>query len=642
MMRKSPVLLSLVTILVAVPLQASDQPPAEAPALGELEIAQRLPAAAAANQVHLYDPADTWDLEGLPVHGAVEASVTIVEFSDFECPYCSRVGPTLERLLDDFPEDVRVVFVQMPLAFHQNAHPAAQAALAAHAQGMFWPYHDLLFENQRSLDRSDLINYAGQVGLDVGQFTAALDARTYADAVDAQIATATRIGVRGTPNFRINGRVLSGAQPYDQFASIVREEIIAVQALRDSGVGFQEAYAARLEANAEVVPAPPTPPAAAPAEDSFVAVELPEEAAFRGGSDEPLVTIIEFTDYQCPFCQRAHDTIEALLEENPDVRVVVSHHPLNFHDRAEDAALAAIAAEQQGLFWEYHDALFAGGTSSLSESDLEQYAEDIGLDIDAWNAFRNSQEARDRLASDMARSEAVGVTGTPHFVVNGEKIRGAQQLARFQTAVDEGRERAQSVLDSGVDHDELYEALMEDLPTGEEEAEPVEIDTSLAPSLGAYDAPIEFIVFTDLQCPFCVRFAPTALAVTEQNPDVRLVLMHFPLNFHQDADLAAQAAIEAQRQGLFWEFYDATHENGTAVGREVLERIAADIGMDVAALSDALDAGTHAQRVQDEIAAGSAAGVRGTPSWFVNGVFYSGAHPQEYVEDVIENARRGD
>ena len=640
-----PLLISLAALAIAPPLSASDGAPTHSESATGSELAQRVPAAQAANQVHRFGPNDDWGLEGLPVRGVPGASVTIVEFSDFQCPYCSRVGPALERVFDEFPDDVRLVFVQMPLAFHDHAHEAAQAALAAHSQGLFWEYHDLLFENQNDLERSDLVLYARQAGLSVDDFEAALNDGIYAEEVDEQVALAGRIGVRGTPNFRINGRSLSGAQPYDQFAAIVREEIIAVQALTDAGLTPDEAYAARLNANSEAVVAAPTPPPApAPAENVFGVIDLPDDSTFRGGGDNPLVTIVEFTDYQCSFCGRAHATIEALLDENPDVRVVVSHHPLPFHDHADEAALAAIAAEEQGLFWEYHDALFAPGTSALASADLERYAQEVGLDVGAWNEFRASPEAQERLAADQACASAVGVTGTPHFIINGERLRGAQPLARFQTATDEGRARAEALIDSGVEPADLYQALMDSLPTGEEEvaAVPVEIDTGSAPTLGAHDAPIEFVVFTDLQCPFCVRFAPVALAVTEQHPDVRLVVMHFPLNFHQDADLAAQAAIEAQEQGFFWEFYEALHESGPSVERVVLERVAGDIGMDLGALQTALDNGTHAQRVQDEISAGTTAGVRGTPSWFINGVFHSGAHPQEYVENAIESAQADD
>ena len=601
-------------------------------------LAQRASAADRAELQHTFDPGDEWGLVGLPVRGNPEALVTIVVFSDFQCPYCSRVVPTLDRIAEQYPDDVRVVFVQMPLSFHTWAHDAAQASLAAHAQGRFWEFHDLLFD-ESPRERPDFADLARRAGADPDAVQAALDAGTYAEAVDAQIALASRLGIRGTPNFRINGRSLRGAQPYGEFEDAVEAELTAVRALLDSGSDLSAAYAARLRANDE--PEVPTPPARpTPDSDDWTTVTLPGDPAFRGGGTDPLVTIVEFTDYQCPYCQRAHDTIEALLAQNPDVRVVVSHYPLSFHDRADEAAIAAIAAEEQGRFWDFHDALFERGTSNLSEADLEEVANELGLDVDAWNAARASTDARDRLASDMERASEIGVTGTPQFVVNGQRVRGAQSLETFQAAVDAGRERAQGLLEQGVEPANLYDALMENLP-GAEDEEPaaVEIDTSAAPSLGAHDAPIEFVVFTDFQCPFCVRFAPTALAVTEQHPDVRLVIMHFPLGFHQDAELAAQAAVEAQEQGLFWEFFDAAHAHGTSVGRAELETLAASIGMDVDALRAALDDERHLERVQAEMAAGTSAGVRGTPSWFLNGVFHSGAHPQEYVEDAIQTAR---
>ncbi len=128
-----------------------------------------------------FDPDDAWGLTGAPLKGSPDGIVTIVEFSDFECPFCGRVNPTIDQILEteEFAGKVRVVFLQMPLSFHQNAHLAHQAALAAHAQGKFWEYHDILFENQRALLRENLESYAEQLELDMDAFRAALDNETY-------------------------------------------------------------------------------------------------------------------------------------------------------------------------------------------------------------------------------------------------------------------------------------------------------------------------------------------------------------------------------------------------------------------------------------------------------------------------------
>ncbi len=113
-------------------------------------------------------------LEG-PMKGPADAKVTIVEFSDFQCPFCSRVVPTIEKILKDYPKQVRLFFRHNPLPFHQNAPLAAEAAVAAEAQGKFWEMHDKMFANQQALDRAGLEKDAQEIGLDMTKFKAALD-----------------------------------------------------------------------------------------------------------------------------------------------------------------------------------------------------------------------------------------------------------------------------------------------------------------------------------------------------------------------------------------------------------------------------------------------------------------------------------
>src|SRR5690606_31096550 len=119
--------------------------------------------------------------------GDADAKVTVVEFSDFQCPYCTRAAEVANKVKENYPKGVRFVFRQFPLSFHQDAHLAAQASLAAAAEGKFWEYHDLLFENQKSLGRESLEKYAEQLGLNMATFKKALDEGTYKDAVDKDI-----------------------------------------------------------------------------------------------------------------------------------------------------------------------------------------------------------------------------------------------------------------------------------------------------------------------------------------------------------------------------------------------------------------------------------------------------------------------
>jgi protein-disulfide isomerase len=161
-----------------------------------------------------------------PSRGPVSAPVTVVVFSDFQCPFCSRGEATMEQLEAMYPGKIRFVFKNQPLPFHEHARLAARAALAAHEQGKFWQYHHLLFAHQDALDRASLERYAHDVGIDLPLFRAALDSPRIDALIDADMAEAHRLGVNGTPAFFINGRNLQGAQPLEVFRAMV-EEVLA-------------------------------------------------------------------------------------------------------------------------------------------------------------------------------------------------------------------------------------------------------------------------------------------------------------------------------------------------------------------------------------------------------------------------------
>ncbi len=143
------------------------------------------------------------------VAGPDNAPVTVVEFSDFQCPYCSRGADALNAVKKKYPNDVRIVFRQFPLSFHKDAHLAGQAAAAAGEQGKFWQYHDLLFKNQKALSRADLEKYAKETGLNMAKFNKALDEKTHAASVDADMKLGGSVAVQGTPTMFVNGKRVS-------------------------------------------------------------------------------------------------------------------------------------------------------------------------------------------------------------------------------------------------------------------------------------------------------------------------------------------------------------------------------------------------------------------------------------------------
>jgi protein-disulfide isomerase len=163
-------------------------------------------------------------IEGAPVRGPEQAPITIVEFSDFQCPFCSRVHPTLQKLLAAYPDSVRLVFKHNPLPIHPDAPLAHRASIAAGQQGRFWEMHDKIFANARDLSRRRLVEHARDLGLDIAQFTRDLDSSEFIALLERDIAEADRLGITGMPTFYINGRVVSGAQPYENFKALIERE----------------------------------------------------------------------------------------------------------------------------------------------------------------------------------------------------------------------------------------------------------------------------------------------------------------------------------------------------------------------------------------------------------------------------------
>lgn len=165
-------------------------------------------------------------IEGAPFRGAAEAPVTIVEFSEFQCPFCSRVQGTLKQLLERYPGKVKLVYRDFPLdSLHPKARLAAEAARCAKDQEKFWEYHDKLFTHFPQAAPDDLKQYAAQLGLDGAKFDSCLSGGVHKAAVQRDFDEGTRLGVTGTPAFFINGRVLTGAQPLEGFVRVIDEEL---------------------------------------------------------------------------------------------------------------------------------------------------------------------------------------------------------------------------------------------------------------------------------------------------------------------------------------------------------------------------------------------------------------------------------
>ena len=164
-------------------------------------------------------------IEGDPMRGPADAKVTIVEFSDFQCPYCAKAIGEVNQVLAKYPKDVRLVFKQYPLDIHSQAGVAAEAALAAQAQGKFWEMHDRLFANFRAINRDRILAWAKEAGLDMTRFQADLNGHKYASRVASEEKQGNEAGVEGTPTFFINGKRLNASFELGTVAPLIAQEL---------------------------------------------------------------------------------------------------------------------------------------------------------------------------------------------------------------------------------------------------------------------------------------------------------------------------------------------------------------------------------------------------------------------------------
>ena len=603
-----------------------------------------------------------------PSRGPDSAKVTIVIFSDFECPFCSRVRPALDQVMATYGDNVRLVWRNTPLPFHERARPAAAFAMEAFQQRGdegFWAAHDLIFLNQRALLDEDLMRYAGQLGLNQQGVTAAL-AGAHDASIDADIAMARQLGVRGTPAFVINGEKLMGAQPFEAFQEVIDRAMAAADFVIAGGAAPAHVYDALMQhaSDAAVEEAPRVAPPSAPRAgrpDSAAVYNVPIAGTEpTRGAANALVSIVVFSDFQCPFCGRLEPTFTELLRRYPnDLRIVWMNHPLPFHQEAMPAAQAALEAMDQGgnaQFWAYHEKLFAN-QRALTRPDLERYAGEVGLNMAQFNAALDNNEHRAVIDAQTAVAERLGARGTPASFVNGRHVGGAVPASRFITVIDEEIARARAAIASGTPRAGIYAAMTSNGLTAVAPSAPApaaapsgpgpEHDYGIAvpasaPSRGSASGQIVIQTFSDFQCPFCSRVLPTVERIMQQYGNrVRFVWRNYPLPFHRDAHLAAQAAMEVFQQrgdAGFWAYHDLLFANQRALGRAELETYAAQVGgVDMTRFRAALDSRTHAAAVDADMDAVRQAGARiGTPSFFINGRLLQGAQPFEAFRVAID------
>jgi protein-disulfide isomerase len=640
-----------VGMFIAAQLSACAAPSASAPPAAP-KAAQSAPPLELATSANEPQPSS----DALPVGaddavwGSAIAPVTVLEFSDLQCPFCARVHPTLKQLQAKYgPNQLRIVFKHNPLPFHPNARPAAKVADAVLRQGgskAFFAFLDLAFSEQAKLGDEALSDWIARVGLDPSVVIKRAELPDTADKLDRDIALASKIGANGTPAFRINGTTLVGAQPIDAFTSIIDAELVATAELAKKGTPASALYAARVAANFTL---PKAEPSDEPEEDLSI-WKMPIKGAPVLGPKDALVTIVEFFDYQCPFCRRVEGTMSELLTRYPrDLRIVLRQNPLPFHARALPAANLALEARAEkgdSGFLDANRALFSDAHSKLDDADLLAIGKELKLDEKrvqsaiANNTHASEIEADADLASDFKAS------GTPYFFINGQRLSGAQPIENFVTAIDAQLKVASALVATGTPRAGVYDEIMKrakepDAP----EQKSMPAATAENPTRGPANAPVVIHEFADFQCPFCGRVEKTLSDLDKAFPGkLRWVWHDYPLPFHDHARPAALVAREARAEKGdtgFWKIHDLMFKDqgiDGALSAEMFATYAKELQLDPARVSSAQTDGRFDAVLNDDKALAQGAGINGTPAFVINGYFVSGAQPLSAFKRAVRFA----
>ncbi len=341
------------------------------------------------------------------------------------------------------------------------------------------------------------------------------------------------------------------------------------------------------------------------------------------------VVITEYSDFECPFCQRFYNGAYKQIrsEYGDQVEIVYKHLPLSIHPNAQKAAEASECARDQGKFWEYHDRLFEQG--GLTVPQLKAHAAALGLDQAEFDSCLDSGEKASVVADDMAEAQSRGASGTPSFWINGELVVGAQPFQVFQQKID-------AALGSGAAAPS--HGGMPSQPAPQPAQPTADVGDGTKPPLGDANAPVTIVEFLDYKCGFCGRHHEQTYPLIKENfideGLVRYVVRDFPVVGGQKAAEASRCAAD---QGKFWEMHELLFSNQQSSETQY-KAWAGELGLNQAEFDNCLDSGEKASAVQADFSAGQQAGVTGTPGFFVNGVKVNGAQPYAVFENAINQA----
>jgi protein-disulfide isomerase len=371
------------------------------------------------------------------------------------------------------------------------------------------------------------------------------------------------------------------------------------------------------------------------------------------------VTIVEISDFECPFCSRVGPTMKQIKDTyGPDkVRIVWKHQPLPFHKNARaahEASATVMGLAGSEAFWKFHDSAFAN-QKDLTPENFEKWAVAAGVDLAKFKEAYAAKKFASKVDEDMKMAKSVGASGTPAFRINGVTVSGAQPFDKFKEVIDAQLEEAKKLAATGVKPMDVYVKLTNQNQTAQaagdkpaKERPPEEEDKSVwkvpvlpdDPIKGPKDALITIIEFSEFQCPFCKKVGDTMKKINETyGNDVRIVWKDNVLPFHPRAKPAAVLARHAQKtkgEKGFWDAHDALFESQPKLEDADLQAVAEKIGVPWDAVKSAIDSNKYAAQIDAGSELANEVQAQGTPHFFVNGIRVKGAQPFENFKTIID------
>ncbi len=340
--------------------------------------------------------------------GPETAKLKIEQFSDFFCPYCKKQALVFNELREKYPDQIQMTFRHFPLSGEpgEGTFPLHEASVCAAEQGKFWEFHDFVFQAK---ERVTVDSVSQAIALNDVDLKACMQAERGRSQVLGDLADAQTRGVNGAPTFFMNGEKITGMRPFNYFAEKLDPELAAKLAAE------RKAKKEELESR----------------------IDFTEAGRPTQGPEQAPVTIVEFSDFHCFFCQKLNPSLDQIMQDYPGkIRRVWRHFPLPIHPQAPYAHVASECAHAQGKFWELHNLIFANPSKARTSEDFKRMAGELGLDQALFDACYENEATKKRVENDVLMGFSKSVGSTPSLLINGELFVGAKPIEKLKEAIE--------------------------------------------------------------------------------------------------------------------------------------------------------------------------------------------------------------